>query len=82
MNANPVRPVTRAELHAELSDIRGGLARLDERVGAIEKHGATKSDIAATEIRLLDRLDKNLKWTIGTAIVLASAIVAGIGVLA
>lgn len=90
-----MRPVTHAELHAELADIRDPLARLearvtsaesvlvrlDERVKTIETHGATKMDLAALEIRLLDRMDKNFKWMIGTTIVLASVVIAGIGVL-
>ncbi len=77
-NPDPLAPVTRVELHAELADVRETLARVDERLASIEKHGATKEFVLTTlrdELRMIraeSRTDR--RWSIGTILAVGIAL--------
>lgn len=53
------------------TDSRERLIRIEEKLGSIEKHGATKADIESlgTKIEAMGRT--MIQWSIGTAVVLA-----------
>ncbi|ROZ80916.1 hypothetical protein EF096_15750 [Pseudomonas neustonica] len=50
-------------LEAAIPDIRDKLTRSETKLDSIEKHGATKADLASTESTLI-------KWYVGTAFAL------------
>tara|TARA_R110000751_G_scaffold78736_1_gene158865 strand:+ start:8214 stop:8549 length:336 start_codon:yes stop_codon:yes gene_type:complete len=61
-------------LEAAIPDIREKLTRSEAKLDSIDKHGATKADLASTESTLI-------KWYVGTAFALvglASAMAFGV----
>lgn len=58
-------------LEKSIPDIRERLVRIETKLESIEKHGATKADIAevCTKIETMGRT--MIQWAIGSAVVLA-----------
>ena len=48
------------ELEKAIPDIREGLVRVETKIGSLERHGATKADLASLESTLI-------KWFVATA---------------
>lgn len=57
------------------TESRERLIRIEEKLGAMEKHGATKADIESIKADLGTKIEAMgrtmIQWSIGTAVVLA-----------
>jgi len=57
------------------TESRERLIRIEEKLGALEKHGATKADIESIKAELGTKIEAMgrtmIQWSIGTAVVLA-----------
>lgn len=53
------------------TESRERLIRIEEKLGALEKHGATKADIESLGAKIEAMGRTLIQWSIGTAVVLA-----------
>ncbi|MEO1892477.1 MAG: hypothetical protein ABGX84_06670 [Alcanivorax sp.] len=70
-----------ANLEQVTADMRVTLARIDERTESIEKHGATKADLAGVETSVKSVEATMIKWFVGTAIALSGVAFAAATIL-
>lgn len=69
------------ELHKDLAGLREDLLPMREKVARLQRNDDVEAARAQTRDELLEKLDKNRKWMVGTALAICGVLMGTTGVL-